>query len=349
LWRCENGHMNLPFAQFCTTCGKPRPPLETSTKAKEQDWLQFKSHYVGKTVKVKLPGPSPTSLPPHVGKLTIHGYECRSILGKTGLSATLLCVDSHGVSRVLKIPAQWFDSIILGRKMEKLSRFESMGRERQILMELMKEEHPCIVKLEEIFEARQDEPPALVLEFCTGGSLADVLIKTGPLDPLTAASIIVQIADALAFLHKKGYAHGDVKPENILFSGDKVPKLADFNSARAIATASRSRVPLTPGYAAPEDVKTGRPSQKGDVWSLALVLLEAVTGKPLFASPDFLPYEEELQAFREGKVKLPGTGDKELDEILEQCLKVDPNERPDMDDFERMLIKYLTKRLLVAG
>jgi serine/threonine protein kinase len=125
------------------------------------------------------------------------------------------------------------------------------------------------VKFEEAFEAQGDNLPSLVFEYCEGGSLENILEKYAregkKLGPVTAASIIVQVAAALKKIHELGYAHGDVKPGNILFSRDRIPKLADFNSARAIAVASHSRVPLTYGYAGPGHVRSGRPSQKDDV------------------------------------------------------------------------------------
>jgi serine/threonine protein kinase len=199
------------------------------------------------------------------------------------------------------------------------------------------------VKFERFLEASGDDPPALVFEFCEGSSLADLLQEQGKLDPATAVRIIVQIADALAMIHELGYAHGDVKPENILFSRDRIPRLADFNSARAIAATTRSVVPFTPGYAAPEHVKTGRPSQKGDVWSLALALYEAVKGEPLFEA-DLFKYQEKLAALEgEGGARAE-TGDRELDEVLARCLRLNPDERPSMRELEDTLIRYLERK-----
>jgi serine/threonine-protein kinase len=162
--------------------------------------------------------------------------------------------------------------------------------------------------------------------------------------PVTAARIIVQVAAALKKIHELGYAHGDVKPGNILFSRDRNPKLADFNSARAIAVVSYSRVPLTYGYADPEHVRSGRPSQKGDVWSLALTLYEAATGENLLPLAE-TEYIEAITRLEEGEKPEIRTGDSDLDEIVERCLKVKHEGRPSMEQFEEMLIKYLLKKL----
>jgi len=57
-----------------------------------------------------------------------------------------------------------------------------------------------------------------------------------------------------AFLYLKGYLHGDVKLDNILFSFEGVPKLLDFNTAKALATISKTKPGYTPGYVAPEQL-----------------------------------------------------------------------------------------------
>jgi serine/threonine protein kinase len=336
--------VNLPFSEYCTACGEPRkveevraPPVQTV------DLARLRELYVGRAVNVRLPRLEPKPLP---SPLKLHGYECRSLLGKTSLSATLLCVDERGANHVLKIPADFLDWKVYGVGGRRTT-YSSIGKEGEALKAVASLNHPCIVKFESFLEAAGDDPPALVFEFCEGGSLADLLReyrREGKrLDPVTAVRIIVQVADALAAIHELGYAHGDVKPENILFSRDRIPRLADFNSARAIAATTRSVVPFTPGYAAPEHVKTGRPSQKGDVWSLALALYEAVKGEPLFEA-DLFKYQEKLAALeREGEARAE-TGDRELDEVLARCLRLNPDERPSMRDLEDMLIRYLERK-----
>lgn len=339
LWRCSKGHANLPFSEYCTACGEPRkvgvqpPPVQTV------DLARLRELYVGRAVDVKLPRLEPKPLP---SPLKLHGYECRSLLGRSFLSVTLLCVDEKGVNHVLKIPAEFFDWKVYGVG-GKRTTYSSIGKERDALEAVARLNHHCIVKFEKFLEASGDNPPTLVFEFCEGGSLADLLREQGKLDPVTAVRIIVQVADALAAIHELGYAHGDVKPENILFSRDRIPRLADFNSARAIAATTRSVVLFTPGYAAPEHVKTGRPSQKGDVWALALALYEAVKGEPLFEA-DLFKYQEKLAALEgEGGARAE-TGDRELDEVLARCLRLNPDERPSMRDLEDMLIRYLERK-----
>ena len=156
---------------------------------------------------------------------------------------------------------------------------------------------------------------------------------------MLAAEIFVQIADALATIHDLGYAHGDVKPGNILFSRDRIPRLADFNSARAIAIVSRSEVPYTLGYASPEQLRDKRPSKQGDVWSLALTIYETVTGKPL------IPIERYVETLLNLQSDLKvDTGDKDLDKILSKCLKLKKKERLFMKELRDMLASYIQEK-----
>jgi serine/threonine protein kinase len=198
--------------------------------------------------------------------------------------------------------------------------------------------HPCIVR----FHAFLDYPPALVFELCRC-SLRDVL-RQGGLGPVKAAEVLVQIADALAFLHSKGYVHGDVKPENILFSFEGVPKLSDFNTAKALATVSKRAPGYTPGYAAPEQLKRGRLTEKTDSWALGLVLYEAVSGKPLLPL-DELKYEETLAELERGELIIELTGVREIDEIVKSCLKINPAETPSVAQIRDALAEYIAARM----
>ena len=127
--------------------------------------------------------------------------------------------------------------------------------------------------------------PLLVVEFLAGGTLEDRL-RDGPLAPSQAVSVVARLAGALAALHEKGFLHGDVKPSNIGFTSEGSPKLLDFGLAHAVDDAAM--VGGTLPYLSPE-VLGGRPADEADdVWSLAVVLYEMVSGRHPFAggAPD---------------------------------------------------------------
>ncbi|OBF66403.1 protein kinase [Mycobacterium sp. 852002-51971_SCH5477799-a] len=114
-----------------------------------------------------------------------------------------------------------------------------------------------------------------------GGSLKDLLREQGGLEPSRAASITAQVARALDAAHAGGLVHLDVKPENILLTHDHFTYLADFGIAQAAGDENISRT-----YMAPERFTTGRVGPQTDVYSLACVLYECLTGQPPFESED---------------------------------------------------------------
>lgn len=109
-----------------------------------------------------------------------------------------------------------------------LRRFQ---REMAIMQDLV---HPNLVRLIEIGQV--DGSPFFVSEFMTGGDLWAPVSGEGPMPPREAVGYIVQTLEGLAFMHRKGYVHRDIKPQNILLRREKdgaVAKLADFGLARS--------------------------------------------------------------------------------------------------------------------
>jgi len=130
--------------------------------------------------------------------------------------------------------------------------------------------------------------PFLVLEFLGGGSLRDMLDEGTRLSLAQAADVGAQAAEGLAYAHARGFVHRDVKPANLLFDEEGRLRVADFGLARALAEASLTEpagtTVGTARYAAPEQALGIRVDGRADVYSLALVLYEAVTGVVPFTS-----------------------------------------------------------------
>ncbi|SEP91785.1 Serine/threonine protein kinase [Lentzea xinjiangensis] len=125
--------------------------------------------------------------------------------------------------------------------------------------------------------------PYIVMELCTGGSLADRLDAGGPLHPEQVRALGIKLADALAAAHREGVLHRDIKPGNILVDRYGTPKLADFGLAALLDATGGSTVTrdaLSPSYAPPEAFAMAEPTPQADVYSLAATLYTLLAGKP---------------------------------------------------------------------
>ncbi len=125
------------------------------------------------------------------------------------------------------------------------------------------------------------------MRLINGRSLRDVLARFGPMSPARAVAIVGQVAAALDAAHANGVTHRDVKPENILITGDDFAYLVDFGIARGAADPGLTQTGLAMGtynYMAPERFSADEITYRADIYSLACVLGECLTGSPPYAS-----------------------------------------------------------------
>ncbi len=128
------------------------------------------------------------------------------------------------------------------------------------------------------YDAGEDTSgPFLVQELLSGRTLDEVI----PLPPQRAASILSDIASALAYIHHRGYLHCDIKPTNILLKQDGTPVLLDFGIARAEGADATTLI-ATPHYLAPERAQGGPPTIAADLYALGIVLYQSIEGHPPF-------------------------------------------------------------------
>lgn len=146
--------------------------------------------------------------------------------------------------------------------------------------------HPHVVS---VFDWGEDDgEPYLVLEYLAGGSLRRLLDGGHLLSVPQAAALARDAAGALAYAHGRHLVHRDVKPANVLFGEDGRLRMADFGVARALAEAAWTE-PVgamvgTARYASPEQAQGKLVDGRADVYSLGLVVVEAVTGAVPFAT-----------------------------------------------------------------
>lgn len=203
---------------------------------------------------------------------TIAGHALLGELGRSPMHRVVRARRDDGCEVALKYP--------LGAR----SGARHLHAEADVLARVV---HPHLIGLADLVRLDDGALVGLALDVVDGGTLADHTAEGERLDAATLAQLVRAVADALGALHSAGYAHGDVKPANILLRDDGVPVLADLDAARPVnagpiggapaeAGDASDRVRVTPGFAAPEVGARGEVSPAADVWALGTSALAAL-------------------------------------------------------------------------
>ena len=157
--------------------------------------------------------------------------------------------------------------------------------------------HPAIVAIFD-FDMPTGAEPYLVMELLSGPSLRDQIAARGRLDPADVQRIMPAICSALQLAHERGVVHRDLKPANIVahdyLEGERVHKVVDFGVANLRQLPEDTRLTGaqqfvgTLTYAAPEQFMAGDVDARSDVYSLAVVVFEMITGRVPFEGSDML-------------------------------------------------------------
>ncbi len=211
-----------------------------------------------------------------IGRVLGKRYRLVSALG-TGASAHVYLAEDVSLQRHVAVkvlqPGLATDEAFL-------KRFRAEARSVASL------NHPHVLR---VFDWGDDtDGPYLVLEYLGGGSLRDLLDRDVRLSHSQAAQLGTEVAQGLAYAHVRGLVHRDIKPANLLFDEEGRVRVADFGVARALAEAAWTEpagaMVGTARYISPEAAEGKPVDGRADVYSLALVLYEAVTGTVPFVT-----------------------------------------------------------------
>ena len=266
-----------------------------------------------------------TRIADHLGRVLGDRYRLLAPIG-TGASAHVFLADDVRLRRRVAVkilhPALADDEAFLRR-------FRAEARAAAAL------NHPHVMA---VFDwGEEADGPYLVSEYLGGGSLRAVLDRGRRLSPSQALMVGLEAGKALAYAHGRGLVHRDIKPANLLFDEEGRLRIADFGLARALAEAAWTEpvgaVLGTARYASPEQVKGVPVDGKADVYSLAIVLVEAVTGRVPFAA-------ETTVATLVGRLDTPLEAPPELGPlgpVVARAGRPDPRERLDAMSFAAAL------------
>lgn len=183
-----------------------------------------------------------------------------------------------------------------------------------------------------------DDEPYLVTEYLAGGSLRAMLDEGYLLSQSQALVIGLDAARGLEYAHRRGLIHRDIKPSNLLFGEDGRLRIADFGLARALAEASVTEptdaVLGTARYASPEQAQGELVDGRSDVYSLALALIEMITGEVPFTADTTIGT---LMARTESDLAVPESLGV-LAPVLARCGRLDPADRPDAAELALALL-----------
>jgi serine/threonine-protein kinase len=252
----------------------------------------------------------------HVGRVLGGRYRLIAPIGR-GASAQVYLADDVTLRR--RVAVKLLHDALAGDEAF-LRRFRAEAQAAAAM------NHPHVLA---VYDWGEDPQPYLVTEYLGGGSLRGMLDAGHRLTVSQALLVGLEAARGLDYAHRQGFVHRDIKPANLLFDDEGRLRIADFGIARALAEAAwtepQGAVLGTARYASPEQARGATLDGRSDVYSLALVLVEAVTGAVPFASDTTLGT---LMARVDNDLVVPDEC-AELVPILQRAGRHEPADRPD--------------------
>jgi serine/threonine protein kinase len=222
---------------------------------------------------------------------------------------------------------------------------ERLRREARAVAAL---DHPNVVPL---YEAGEEEGTVyIVTRWVEGTELGTLIQDQGPLEPGRAARTAAQIAAALQVAHEHGLVHRDVKPSNVILTSEDHVYVTDFGLAKRAGTAAgltrADQMLGTVDYVAPEQIEGSEPDARGDVYALACVLFETLTGEAPFASQKggmakmWAHVNAQPPSVRERRPDVPPA----LEDVIELGLSKAPEARPTAAGFRATVLRAVDER-----
>jgi serine/threonine-protein kinase len=271
-----------------------------------------------------------------LGEVIAERYELEELVGSGGMSSVFRARDRL-LERTVAL------KVLHAHYAGDAETIERFRREARAVAQLS---HPNIVTVIDRGEA--DDRQFIVFEYIDGQTLKEIVEERGPLPVRETVELAIGIARGLAFAHRQGLVHRDVKPQNVLLNGDGKPKVTDFGIARSLDVAGVTQTGTVMGtshYIAPEQASGQAVDAQTDVYALGAVLFELLTGAPPFEGDNFVSVamkhiHEEAPAVLERRPDCP----LRLAAAVERALAKAPSERfPTMDAFAAELEAILAQ------
>ncbi|MCA2229622.1 serine/threonine-protein kinase [Nonomuraea aurantiaca] len=241
-------------------------------------------------------------------------YRVLQPLGRGGQGAVYLAMAPNGVRVAVKVLHDLVDDVArarFAREVDAARRVATFSTAR-VLDVSITGQHAYIVS-----------------EYVEGPSLEHLVRKYGPRDEDSLTRLALSTAGALAAIHKAGVVHRDFKPSNVLIGPDG-PRVIDFGIARALdqMTVTSGKMVGTPPYMSPEQLSGAPVGPPSDVFSWAVTMMFAATGRPAFGEDTVPAVFNRVLTFHPDLSPLPPA----LRGIAGSCLHKSPDDRPSASD-----------------
>ncbi|XP_012368683.1 aurora kinase C [Octodon degus] len=264
--------------------------------------------------------------------LTIDDFDIGRPLGKGRFGSVYLArlKDSHFIVAL---------KVIFKSQVEKEGMEHQLRREVEIQAHL---QHPNILRLYNYFhDARR---VYLILEYAPRGELYKELLRSHTLDEQRTATIMEELADALAYCHAQKVIHRDIKPENLLLGFRGEVKIGDFGWSVHTQSLRRKTMCGTVDYVPPEMIHRNTYDEKVDLWCLGVLCYELLVGSPPFESTS---HNETYRRILQVDVQFPRSMPEGARDLIARLLRFQPEERlPLSQILAHPWVKARSRRLL---
>lgn len=273
-----------------------------------------------------------TFSPTHKHTVLVRNREGSTVEQQYHVADEILGEGAFGsVRRVTRIKTGNKDCIMKTMKKAVIPDMNSLSNEISIQAGL---DHPNICRIHEVFYMADQID--LIMEACCGGDLSDAICEASQFCEHDAQHVMHQVVRAVCYMHSKGIAHRDMKPENLLLKEKGVPftknnvKVVDFGFAQSFEPGKKTLLTKcgTPHFLAPEILYQETYDEKCDVWSCGIILYMFLSGVPPFDGQTDMEIFEKAAAGKskfEGEIWAKVAPTAKL-AIVQMC-KVDPNLR----------------------
>lgn len=264
-------------------------------------------------------------------------YRLESLIGEGGMGTVWR---AHNLTLGAEVAIKLINSAAASSEAA-----DRLLREAQAAARLL---DPAIVRVFDFGKTAHGDP-FIVMELLEGENLETAIVRRGRLSPTRAASVVLPVTRALTLAHSQGIVHRDLKPENVFLAKAPCglqPKVVDFGVAKFDEAPLRLTTTGTllgsPLYMSPEQARGQAADHKADIWAIATVLYQTITGRTPFDGDNYNAVMFAIMSKPHPSLASFGVDDERLSAIIDRGLAKQPDERfESMQAFGKELAQWL--------